>query len=154
MRDWFFFNDTATTEIYTLSLHDALPILSSNMIVYNGYGSPVGDWCKNRNTSDGFDETHIDNSTERVAYSTTGTIRGESLLGHGYVNAVTNRFGGTGFSAVETGDILIMDKNITGSFTSNSGQGVDENYIGKLRTKSGTKMDGLTTAGVNFTDGR
>src|SRR5258708_29803263 len=25
----FFFNDTATTEIYTLSLHDALPILSA-----------------------------------------------------------------------------------------------------------------------------
>src|SRR3712207_8665132 len=25
----FFFNDTATTEIYTLSLHDALPILRS-----------------------------------------------------------------------------------------------------------------------------
>ena len=24
----FFFNDTATTEIYTLSLHDALPILT------------------------------------------------------------------------------------------------------------------------------
>src|SRR3712207_7616060 len=27
---FFFFNDTATTEIYTLSLHDALPILQSN----------------------------------------------------------------------------------------------------------------------------
>src|SRR5258708_24329916 len=26
---FFFFNDTATTEIYTLSLHDALPILAS-----------------------------------------------------------------------------------------------------------------------------
>src|SRR3712207_8805645 len=26
-EDFFFFNDTATTEIYTLSLHDALPIL-------------------------------------------------------------------------------------------------------------------------------
>ena len=26
VRDIFFFNDTATTEIYTLSLHDALPI--------------------------------------------------------------------------------------------------------------------------------
>src|SRR5256885_15866394 len=26
---FFFFNDTATTEIYTLSLHDALPILMS-----------------------------------------------------------------------------------------------------------------------------
>src|SRR5256885_15738152 len=27
---FFFFNDTATTEIYTLSLHDALPILLRN----------------------------------------------------------------------------------------------------------------------------
>src|SRR6516165_8820621 len=26
--DFFFFNDTETTEIYTLSLHDALPIFS------------------------------------------------------------------------------------------------------------------------------
>ena len=26
---YFFFNDTATTEIYTLSLHDALPILDA-----------------------------------------------------------------------------------------------------------------------------
>src|SRR2546429_7279576 len=28
MSSFFFFNDTATTEIYTLSLHDALPIYS------------------------------------------------------------------------------------------------------------------------------
>src|SRR2546426_12514545 len=28
---FFFFNDTATTEIYTLSLHDALPISSSRL---------------------------------------------------------------------------------------------------------------------------
>src|SRR5207248_11794810 len=28
-HSYFFFNDTATTEIYTLSLHDALPISSS-----------------------------------------------------------------------------------------------------------------------------
>src|SRR3712207_8760618 len=34
-----FFNDTATTEIYTLSLHDALPISATN--VANGT-SPVG----------------------------------------------------------------------------------------------------------------
>src|SRR5438874_11778931 len=27
---FFFFNDTATTEIYTLSLHDALPIFSAS----------------------------------------------------------------------------------------------------------------------------
>src|SRR3712207_8492556 len=34
----FFFNDTATTEIYTLSLHDALPIL--------GAGPSVSDACR------------------------------------------------------------------------------------------------------------
>src|SRR2546430_14584438 len=28
---FFFFNDTATTEIYTLSLHDALPILREGL---------------------------------------------------------------------------------------------------------------------------
>src|SRR5438067_13162015 len=30
---FFFFNDTATTEIYTLSLHDALPILERGLEV-------------------------------------------------------------------------------------------------------------------------
>src|SRR3712207_8031440 len=30
---YFFFNDTATTEIYTLSLHDALPILQERMSI-------------------------------------------------------------------------------------------------------------------------
>src|SRR5687767_15501373 len=32
----FFFNDTATTEIYTLSLHDALPI---SMVASSDYGT-------------------------------------------------------------------------------------------------------------------
>src|SRR3712207_8531720 len=31
---FFFFNDTATTEIYTLSLHDALPIYSTVRATY------------------------------------------------------------------------------------------------------------------------
>src|SRR2546429_8944909 len=37
---FFFFNDTATTEIYTLSLHDALPILAVAVAdVQNGGGA-------------------------------------------------------------------------------------------------------------------
>src|SRR2546426_8623967 len=34
---FFFFNDTATTEIYTLSLHDALPI--SAVLILTAWGS-------------------------------------------------------------------------------------------------------------------
>src|SRR5262245_65733133 len=33
----FYFNDTATTEIYTLSLQDALPISSGRQIAINGH---------------------------------------------------------------------------------------------------------------------
>src|ERR1039457_7649964 len=33
---FFFFNDTATTEIYTLSLHDALPIFSPTPTINTG----------------------------------------------------------------------------------------------------------------------
>src|SRR2546429_8192109 len=36
---FFFFNDTATTEIYTLSLHDALPILE----IIQGFSAVAGD---------------------------------------------------------------------------------------------------------------
>src|SRR3712207_8661177 len=32
LAKFFFFNDTATTEIYTLSLHDALPISGHNVV--------------------------------------------------------------------------------------------------------------------------
>src|SRR2546430_7661537 len=36
---FFFFNDTATTEIYTLSLHDALPILTAdNWLAHHNLG--------------------------------------------------------------------------------------------------------------------
>src|SRR5260221_8641189 len=37
---FFFFNDTATTEIYTLSLHDALPIYWAKGIDKNGSPNP------------------------------------------------------------------------------------------------------------------
>src|SRR5947199_1221914 len=38
----FFFHDTATTEIYTLSLHDALPICHPR----GGLAEPVGDLAR------------------------------------------------------------------------------------------------------------
>src|SRR3712207_8823390 len=43
----FFFNDTATTEIYTLSLHDALPISSAVTIAHvrTSSGKPPSQMC-------------------------------------------------------------------------------------------------------------
>src|SRR3712207_7614573 len=40
MSLFFFFNDTATTEIYTLSLHDALPICAPARAEPQGGGAP------------------------------------------------------------------------------------------------------------------
>src|ERR1041385_9504094 len=40
---FFFFNDTATTEIYTLSLHDALPILNPPHVAEGAIGEHDSD---------------------------------------------------------------------------------------------------------------
>src|SRR6266496_416272 len=40
---FFFFNDTATTEIYTLSLHDALPISSA---ARTSWAEPTAAWAR------------------------------------------------------------------------------------------------------------
>src|SRR6266436_3615318 len=59
---FFFFNDTATTEIYTLSLHDALPISGSARLELESQGSrgvqelktPADKRCQPSATSAGF----------------------------------------------------------------------------------------------------
>src|SRR5690349_23077184 len=40
---FFFFNDTATTEIYTLSLHDALPIYSRTQALMDQFATAFAD---------------------------------------------------------------------------------------------------------------
>src|SRR3712207_6995194 len=43
MYFFFFFNDTATTEIYTLSLHDALPIWPAGVVRQGSAAECEGD---------------------------------------------------------------------------------------------------------------
>src|SRR2546429_7316800 len=71
----FFFNDTATTEIYTLSLHDALPISSSAQPVplYHGDTGRVLDDLK-RWTGDGWRVALVDRKSTRLNSS------------HGYIS--------------------------------------------------------------------
>src|SRR2546422_10247103 len=45
---FFFFNDTATTEIYTLSLHDALPISLNPGASYRGLHDSIVNYGGNR----------------------------------------------------------------------------------------------------------
>src|SRR3990170_5111681 len=60
---FFFFNDTATTEIYTLSLHDALPIL-------RGCCSGVGRGCHHKTGANGDRKsTRLNSSHQIISYA-------------------------------------------------------------------------------------
>src|SRR2546425_12916314 len=63
---FFFFNDTATTEIYTLSLHDALPISKSEGF-WHGSGKAIGpeEWASRRAIAAG--EISRDRSEEHTS---------------------------------------------------------------------------------------
>src|SRR2546430_11453617 len=72
---FFFFNDTATTEIYTLSLHDALPILVSRMPRFTGskWGvnttSPVNPLSRARADSRDRKSTRLNSSHSQISYA-------------------------------------------------------------------------------------
>src|SRR6266496_5811079 len=59
----FFFNDTATTEIYTLSLHDALPI--SRWPAWRGWWPPRRSGC----TAGDRKSTRLNSSHVEISYA-------------------------------------------------------------------------------------
>src|SRR5437762_13648714 len=64
----FFFNDTATTEIYTLSLHDALPICRFNTSITHAYSIVIGSKHITLNaTGGGFKGDVLARSEERFS---------------------------------------------------------------------------------------
>ena len=76
---FFFFNDTATTEIYTLSLHDALPILKGELYFLdresnNWLGIPTKD---NPTSRSGCDITYVLNRNQVAMF-------GGDLAGSGF----------------------------------------------------------------------
>src|SRR5438874_9899495 len=57
--EFFFFNDTATTEIYTLSLHDALPISAGRGIVATIWPAAQSTiWTASRHSAGARSEEH------------------------------------------------------------------------------------------------
>src|SRR2546422_2378375 len=74
---FFFFNDTATTEIYTLSLHDALPISTMRM---PGMAPMFGNVSSPRQTGPGRYEFDAD-------FSMAGDRKSTRLnSSHGYIS--------------------------------------------------------------------
>src|SRR3712207_8063886 len=77
-RFFFFFNDTATTEIYTLSLHDALPILfivvdlpdpDVPMMATNSPSRIVSDTPRRAWTSTDRKSTRLNSSHANISYA-------------------------------------------------------------------------------------
>src|SRR2546428_10090899 len=67
---FFFFNDTATTEIYTLSLHDALPIYDRRRGVPQGVG--VGAVAQDRS-----EDHEVGDRAQAPGCEMPGAIRSE-----------------------------------------------------------------------------
>src|SRR3712207_7815722 len=73
----FFFNDTATTEIYTLSLHDALPI----SVTFNTpHGWPGSQFAIARSLGDLIDGAPAGSTIRMVTYSFTDQDTIDRLL--------------------------------------------------------------------------
>src|SRR2546430_9916266 len=70
---FFFFNDTATTEIYTLSLHDALPILTLNLRSLDEPGSKLEQasiiWLVTIGISGDRKSTRLNSSHSQISYA-------------------------------------------------------------------------------------
>src|SRR5258707_10637786 len=75
---FFFFNDTATTEIYTLSLHDALPICA-DLPTRQGRGGP-GQAYRHAGSGDGRPAGHADRAGERRSEEHTSELQSRQYL--------------------------------------------------------------------------
>src|SRR5215204_7208718 len=87
----FFFNDTATTEIYTLSLHDALPICVAS--VRHGEGRsplPTARPCETDRKSTRLNSSHTVNS-----YAVFCLKKNKQKLAIGFWSSLATLHGGS-----------------------------------------------------------
>src|SRR2546430_16173068 len=70
---FFFFNDTATTEIYTLSLHDALPIFvdatGTPRCLPSTFGAPTRTLSRELATAEDRKSTRLNSSHSQISYA-------------------------------------------------------------------------------------
>src|SRR6478672_13122807 len=70
---FFFFNDTATTEIYTLSLHDALPIFAPRLVAREQHpvvaDPAAGDLLGEPARREDRKSTRLNSSHDQISYA-------------------------------------------------------------------------------------
>src|SRR2546430_11027187 len=85
----FFFNDTATTEIYTLSLHDALPISKTGATIVFSTGGPIPTaalsgtallWVEQRLLTQDRKSTRLNSSHSQISYAVFCLKKKKTLL--------------------------------------------------------------------------
>src|SRR2546426_3011074 len=155
---FFFFNDTATTEIYTLSLHDALPISISNAEIFiDTYelgidvittipnlkvwldasqltglvdGDPVGTWADQ--SGNGYDATQSV-AAKKPTYK-TNILNARPVVRYDGVDDDL----GTSFSVAQPITILAVLKHLSGSVTGNQSVAVGDVSTYGLLAKNAT----------------
>src|SRR3954452_25636669 len=89
LLSFFFFNDTATTEIYTLSLHDALPISSALWPFASSAPGPpraVGPTAEDRKS------TRLNSSHVRISYAVFCLKKKKNMIRNRQTFAVRRTF--------------------------------------------------------------
>src|SRR6267142_3272375 len=87
MNVLFYFNDTATTEIYTLSLHDALPIFFAAML---GTNTPARlDWLLRGTVADR-KSTRLNSSHMSSSYAVFCLKKKKCIISGFYVFLIIN----------------------------------------------------------------
>src|SRR5256886_4052955 len=130
---FFFFNDTATTEIYTLSLHDALPIYSAELYRYlDGKDQGAGkrralfvSWAK---YSDKWVNDLAEEQFNRVAEGTY-EIRKAEAIPYLETTRTMNKYGKIRAVGIESG----RDKKRAASYTNGTAEelGAERIEIGR-----------------------
>src|SRR2546429_9617459 len=92
ISSFFFFNDTATTEIYTLSLHDALPISTVSNVMHVGGICTTGIFCSvtggNRDLADSISIAIDRGGSAALAWTDQGNVlNGPTHITYGCVTA-------------------------------------------------------------------
>src|SRR6266496_838568 len=109
----FFFNDTATTEIYTLSLHDALPIWCAHVQLLPDTASvpaPGGPWFAAANDlAHMFDPADQAKGWVTAFDAESGQIRWKYAAAHPILAGVTPTAGGIVFAADLGGELYGFD---------------------------------------------